>query len=513
MGTHNRRTEREPSPQREALVTAAPVIHWFRCDLRLADNPALTAASDVGRPVIPVYVHDTTGIASRPTGGAGRWWLHHSLASLDASLRAADSRLVLRQGSPIEILIALAREVKACAIHMTRGYEPLNIKVEAELKAACADAGIELRRFSSGLLFEPEAVRTKMGEPYKVFTPFWKACLEQFPPARTLPAPAKLAAPAAWPASLPLESLEMLPIKPDWAGGLRRAAWTPGEAGAAQRLLSFLDDAAAGYSEMRDRPDRAGTSRLSPHLHFGEISPRQCWHAADFARLTKPGIAQGATSFLREIGWREFSAHLLFHWPSLPEQAFRPDFAAFPWKPDSPERTQQLRAWQLGRTGYPIVDAGMRQLWETGWMHNRVRMIVASFLCKHLLIHWREGESWFWDTLVDADLASNAASWQWVAGSGADAAPYFRIFNPILQGVKFDPDGAYVHRFVPELALLPAPHVHAPWDAPRAILSAAGVTLGQTYPHPIVEHALAREKALAAYAAMKTDSLAAQAAN
>jgi deoxyribodipyrimidine photo-lyase len=298
-------------------------------------------------------------------------------------------------------------------------------------------------------------------------------------------------------ASDPLSSWRLLPTKPDWAGGLR-ATWQPGEKGARERLAAFLDGAIGDYAVMRDRPDRAGTSRLSPHLHFGEITPSQCWHAA-LAHAEAHGRTVGHETFLRELAWREFSYHLLFHSPDLPDAPFRKEFVAFPWVAD----TNHLTAWQRGKTGYPIVDAGMRELWTTGWMHNRVRMIAASFLIKDLMIPWQAGEAWFWDTLVDADLASNAASWQWVAGSGADAAPFFRIFNPVTQGEKFDPDGDYVRRWVPELARLPAPDIHAPGEASRAVLSAAGVTLGKTYPLPIVDHAAARARALAGYDLVK----------
>ncbi len=304
--------------------------------------------------------------------------------------------------------------------------------------------------------------------------------------------------PSAWPGSEPLDDWSLLPSKPDWAGGLRER-WHPGEAGAKDRLTSFLDEAMADYSDQRNRPDKPGTSRLSPHLHFGEISPQQCWHAVEDRLAGDEHGARGGRSFLRELVWRDFSYHLLFHWPALPSKAFRPEFENFPWNSDN----EALKAWQQGKTGYPIVDAGMRELWETGWMHNRVRMITASFLIKHLLLPWQDGEAWFWDTLVDADLANNAASWQWVAGSGADAAPYFRIFNPILQGKKFDPEGDYVRRYVPELAKLGVDHLHTPWEAPDHVLKAAGIVLGETYPCPIVQHADARKRALDAYQAIK----------
>ena len=310
--------------------------------------------------------------------------------------------------------------------------------------------GATFRRFAGGLLFEPEVPRTKSGDPFRVFTPFYKACLTLDAPKPPLPRPeSSLSAPADWPGSEGLEDWGLLPTEPDWAGGMREA-WEPGEAGAKARLLWFLDEAMGGYSDQRNRPDRPGTSGLSPHLHFGEVSPHQCWQAVENRLAEDDRGARGGRSFLRELVWREFSYHLLSHWPHLPERAFRPEFMAFPWDEDE----AALKAWQQGRTGYPIVDAGMRELWQTGWMHNRVRMITASFLIKDLMIPWQVGENWFWDTLVDADLANNAASWQWVAGSGADAAPYFRVFNPTLQGKKFDPNGDYVRRYVPELSLI-----------------------------------------------------------
>ena len=478
------------------------VIHWFRRDLRLADNAALHAAAQTGAQVVPVYVLDDDAPGTIAPGAASRWWLHGSLDALGTDLRAIGARLILRRGDPVACLMALVAETGAAAIHFSRGYEPREREREVELKAACARAGIALRRFGGGALFEPEVIGTRTGEPYRVFTPFWRSCLEAGPLGSPLPAASSLAVPSRWPASERLADWRLLPAKPEWAGGLR-SAWQPGEAGAVARLTTFLDAPVATYAGDRDRPDRAGTSRLSPHLHFGEISPRQCWHAARTMAAAEPGTERGIASFLREIGWREFSIHLLFHWPAIIDRPFREDFTQFPWSEDATANARHLAAWQRGRTGYPIVDAGMRELWQTGWMHNRVRMIVASFLAKHLLIPWQSGARWFLDTLVDADLASNQTSWQWVAGSGADAAPYFRVFNPILQGAKFDPDGAYVKRFIPEIARLPAAHIHAPWEAPRDVLAAAGVVLGKTYPSPIVDHPAGRARALAAYSALK----------
>ncbi len=477
---------------------SAGSIHWFRRDLRLSDNPAFSAAASSGLPVIPVFILDPEAEA---IGGASRWWLHGSLESLDRSLRDRGSRLILRRGRTCDVLLQLAKETGAHVIHFTRGYEPTERRQEDELVAACKKAGLSARRFSGTALFEPEGIRTQSGAPFRVFTPFWKACLAALQPGPVLPSPTRLIRSAVDVGSEELQDWSLLPTTTDWAGGLR-TAWQPGEAGAMARLEAFLDASVATYHADRDRPDLPGTSRLSPHLHFGEISPRQCWHAARAAMTADPANERGAASFLRELGWREFSIHLLFHWPHIVDRPFRDDFAAFPWTEDEAQASCDLKAWQRGRTGYPIVDAGMRELWQTGWMHNRVRMIVASFLCKHLLIPWQDGARWFLDTLVDADLASNQTSWQWVAGSGADAAPYFRIFNPILQGQKFDPEGDYVRRYVPELAALPTAHIHAPWLAPKSVLAEAGVALGKSYPLPIVDHAAARGRALAAYEAI-----------
>jgi len=475
-------------------MPSAPTIVWLRQDLRLVDNPALTAATAEGRPVVPVYILDDAGEGAWPPGGATKWWLHHSLASLARDLAARGSRLVLRRGPAGAALEALVAETGAASVFWNRRYEPAAIARDTAIKKALEKRGLAAKSFNAGLLFEPWTIRNKAGEPYRVFTQFWKTCLAGDEPPLPVPAPAALAAAAAWPKSDALENWNLLPTKPDWAGGLREN-WTPGEAGANARLDRFLDRAVATYKEDRNRPDLEGTSRLSPHLHFGEIGPRQCFHAA----RARAGRSKGADHFLSELGWREFSHHLLYQRPDLPETALRADFRDFPWADDA----AKLAAWQRGRTGYPIVDAGMRELWHTGWMHNRVRMIVASFLVKHLLLPWQRGEAWFWDTLVDADLANNAASWQWVAGCGADAAPYFRIFNPILQGAKFDPDGAYTRCWVPELAKLPTEHLFAPWEAPPSVLRTAGVDLGTTYPKPLVDHGEARARALAAFQSLR----------
>lgn len=469
-----------------------PVLLWFRRDLRLADNPALAQAVEDGKPIIPVYILDDETPGRWRLGGASRWWLANSLRTLDGDLRQRGSRLILRSGETASALLRLAKETKADAVYFARGYEPYIARLEGALASTLASRDVGCRRFSGQLLNEPEALRNKTGEPFKVFTPFYKACLAMEPPSPPLATPRSIPAPASWPESEELEKWSLEPLKPDWAGGMRQT-WTPGEAGARARLQAFIDIAVHGYGEARNTPGNEGTSRLSPYLAFGELSPRQCWHSIQ-AAADGPAM-NGAQSYIRELYWREFSYHLLFHWPALPEQPFRPAFEQFPWRGNR----KGLKAWQKGLTGYPIVDAGMRQLWTSGWMHNRVRMITASLLTKHLLISWQDGAAWFWDTLVDADLANNSASWQWVAGSGADAAPYFRVFNPMLQGKKFDPEGDYVRRWVPELAALPNEHIHAPWEAPEPVLTKAGIILGQTYPKPIVDHAEGRRRALEAY--------------
>ncbi len=402
--------------------------------------------------------------------------------------------LILRRGPADRVLANVISEVNAVAVHFTRDYTPWSDSLERRVKAMADEAGAACHRHGGYLLNEPETVRTGAGGPFKVYTPFARACLARGDPNP----PPQVAEFTTWIGPVHSDRLEdwkLSPSSPDWASGFGQR-WEPGEAGARKRLASFIADGLHDYANGRDRPDSDVTSRLSPHLHFGEISPAQCWHAVRTSQAGAAGKRDAAAEkFLLELLWREFSYHLLHAFPELPSHAWRPTFRNFPWADD----TVGLRAWQRGLTGYPIVDAGLRQLWSTGTMHNRVRMIAASFLVKHLLIPWQEGERWFWDTLVDADLASNAASWQWVAGSGADASPWFRIFNPVLQGEKFDGEGRYVRRWVPELAMLPDKYIHRPWTAPPDILSASGVELGTTYPHPVVEHGAARRRALAAF--------------
>jgi len=474
-------------------------IVWLRQDLRLRDNPALSAARQRGGPVLPVYIWDEAGEGAWRPGAATRWWLHHSLQRLDVSLRAVGSRLVLAAGPADEILSTLLKKTGATAVYWNRRYEPAAIDRDIALQAMLTAAGVEVKIFNASLLFEPTAVRNKSGRPFQVFTPFWRHCQTLAVDAPVGWPAGKLPGPARWPESVELADLNLLP-RLNWTDGLA-ATWQPGEAAALLRLKQFTRHTLDRYADERNRPDIAGTSALSPHLHFGEISPRQIWAAV--RELSRAGgvfpASRGGQVFLTEVGWREFAYHLLYHFPRTPDRPLRAEFSAFPWR----KSAAQLRKWQQGLTGYPIVDAGMRQLWRTGWMHNRVRMIVASFLVKHLRISWREGAAWFWDTLVDADLASNTLGWQWTAGCGADAAPYFRIFNPVLQGEKFDATGAYVRRWVPELGRLSAEYIHKPWAAPATVLAAAGVTLGREYPQPMVVHGEARVAALTAWQEMR----------
>jgi deoxyribodipyrimidine photo-lyase len=479
-----------------ASQSALPCIVWFRDDLRLADHPALQAACQTGAPVICLYVFDDREHppSARPLGGAARWWLAQSLRALQRSLNAVGSVLLLRSGPAAKIIAELARETGADAVFWNEIAQAPHQDIADQVGTELKRLGVASQGFRGDLLAAPADIRNKEGRGLRVFTPFWKRVRALGDPPKPLPAP-KALRPGPALASDTLESWRLEPSHPDWAGGLREN-WTPGEVSGQERLNQFLRTGVAGYAIARDQPGRNDTSGLSPHLRFGEISPRQVWHAARFAAAERPALSGDIDKFLSELGWREFCRHLLFDTPDLAERNLQPAFDAFPWRRDN----KALRAWQRGRTGYPLVDAGMRELWHTGVMHNRVRMVAASFLVKHLLIDWREGERWFWDTLVDADPGSNPANWQWVAGSGADAAPYFRVFNPILQGEKFDPDGEYVRRWVPELAQLPANLIHQPWSAAPLELASAGVALGKTYPEPIIDHRKGRERALAAYA-------------
>jgi len=472
---------------------------WFRQDLRLADNPALAAALESAAPIVPIYIHAPDEEERWAPGGASRWWLHNSLAALGADLQNRRSRLILRASrDSLDTLLALARACGASRVVWNRRYEPAIIARDQKIKSALRNEGLETDSYNSALLQEPWNVKSKNGSPFQVFTPFWRHCRSLQDPPIPSPAPAHIPSPKTWPDSASLESLELQP-RIDWAAGLR-AAWIPGAGGAHALLERFLEEAFDEYRGLRDQPGAPGTSRLSPHLHFGEIGPREIWHATrQFSLRRGQHTTWRDSQFLAEVGWREFAYHLLYHFPHTPEQPLRANYARFPWKSDAPA----VKAWMAGRSGFPIVDAGMRELWHTGWMHNRVRMITASFLIKDLLIDWKEGARWFWDTLVDADLASNTLGWQWVAGSGADAAPFFRIFNPTTQGTKFDPDGTYVRRWVPELASLGNEWIHRPWEAPETALSAAGIALGEQYPRPMVDHDMARKAALRALSAVK----------
>jgi len=466
-----------------------PAILWFRGDLRLQDHAALIAAMEGGRPVVPVYVLDDDTPGHWRLGGASRWWLHHSLASLGADLARRGAPLVLRRGPAAQVLAALAHEAGATEVHAGHQHEPWARRATDEARTALEAGGAALHLHRTQTLFDLDGIRTKTGGIYGVYTPFANQLRTRGSPGAPTPAPERIPAGPAVPSDA-LASWDLLPTKPDWSGGFN--VWQVGENAGHARLRAFLDRAVHGYDTGRNLPGQEGTSGLSAHLHWGELGPRQVWHTAEQAAK---GTGKGLDTFLGEILWREFSAYLLFHKPTLPEAPMRPAFAARPFRDDP----RELRAWQRGHTGIPIVDAGMRQLWQTGWMHNRVRMIAASFLVKQLLMDWRAGEDHFWDTLVDADLASNAASWQWIAGSGIDSQPFFRVFNPVSQGERFDPEGAYVRKWVPELANLPAKHLHAPWEAPAAVLAGAGVVLGKTYPKPLVDLAEARGRALDTY--------------
>lgn len=457
-------------------------IVWFRQDLRLSDNPALFRACEDGHSIVPVYILDDDNADSWAMGGASRWWLHHSLKSLNNDL---SGKLMIRRGDAKSILPQLVRETGAEAVYWNRCYEPWRIERDKDIKADLKNQDIDVNTYNGSLLFEPWTTLKSDDTPYRVFTPFYKNCLSKGDPAEPLLPPASISFTKTKGCDTTLDDLALLPdIR--WDKKMEEH-WNIGEKGAHAVLERFFDEALHRYKEGRDRPDRNHTSRLSPHLHFGEISPRQIWYMT--------GDRSGGEAFLRQLVWREFSYSLLYYFPTFPQKPYQDKFKAFPWYDDQ----DHLHRWQRGQTGYPIVDAGMRELWETGYMHNRVRMIAASFLIKHLMIPWQEGEKWFWDTLVDADLANNSVSWQWVAGSGVDASPYFRIFNPITQGQKFDPDGDYVRHWIPELKGLPTKYLHAPWEASDDTLKKADITLGKEYPAPIVNHKQARERALEAF--------------
>ncbi|MCY0904285.1 cryptochrome/photolyase family protein [Arthrobacter sp. H14-L1] len=467
----------------------ATSVVWLRDDLRLADNPALSAAAQRGGKIVVLYVLDEQSEGIRPLGSASKWWLHHSLESLAAQLAAVGGTLILRRGCARDAVLDVTAEAEADAVFWNRRYGLAERRVDAALKEELADINIEAASFQANLLFEPWTIRTGAGGPYKVFTPFWRACSNAEEPRGPLSAPESLRSPNV--VSEPLANWKLLPTAPDWSPGLS-SEWTPGEIGAHQRLADFGDRQARDYATDRDFPAIEATSRLSPHLRFGEISPFQIRHAL---RGLPAAAHKDLQVFRSELGWREFCWHLLYFNPDLATANYRPEFDQFAWaSPTAPDASAELAAWRSGRTGYPLVDAGMRQLWQTGWMHNRIRMVTASFLVKNLLLDWRIGEQWFWDTLVDADAANNPANWQWVAGSGADASPYFRIFNPVTQSRKFDPDGLYLRRYVPELASFGARSVHEPWKTPD---------IAGDYPAPLVELGPSRQRALDTYAALK----------
>ncbi|WP_296252079.1 deoxyribodipyrimidine photo-lyase [uncultured Stenotrophomonas sp.] len=461
-------------------------IVWFRRDLRLRDNPALQAAIEAGHEIVPVYIHAPQEEGAWAPGAASDAWLHHSLQQLDAQLRAIGSALLLRSGDSMAQLQALIAESGAVAVYWNRKYEPATQPRDAAIKRGLREQGLQVESHNGYLLFEPWELATLQGGPYKVFTPYWRNALTRWRLPELSEAPRTLS-----PVKQSGLSLQALGLKPrlDWDAGFWEH-WQPGEAGAQEALEVFADGALNGYREQRDLPDRTGTSLLSPHLHFGEIAPWRIAHALEGMRSA--GRDADIDGYIRQLGWREFSWHLLHHFPQTSDTNLNPRFERFAWEPAQPE---MLAAWQRGRTGIPIVDAGMRELWVTGYMHNRVRMLVGSFLCKHMRMHWKEGARWFWDTLVDADLGNNSMGWQWIAGTGADAAPYFRVFNPVTQAQKFDPNARYISRWVPELAALPLKARFAPWQFPQLLAE-----LAPSYPtQPLVDLAKGRDEALAAY--------------
>jgi deoxyribodipyrimidine photo-lyase len=481
-------------------VSKAAIV-WFRRDLRLADNPALDAALEQHQRVIPVYIHAGNEGQDWRDGAASNWWLYHSLNALAESLRELGSRLILADSSnSLETLLQLASQAGADHVYWNRLYEPHHIERDKAIKKALREQSIEVSSFNSTLIHEPWEIAKNDGGPFRVFTPFWKACVSAGLSGSQCEAPERMPAVNNRIKSVKLAELELLP-KIRWDKAFSDH-WNPGEAGAHQSLDEFLEHAVGYYQDDRNRPDIIGTSRLSPHLHFGEISPQQIIESTTHLVNTnsEKGIVTNTESFVREIGWREFAYHLLYHFPYTVDRPLYERFDAFPWEKNY---SRNLHAWQQGQTGIPIVDAGMRELWHTGWMHNRVRMIVASFLTKNLLIPWQEGARWFWDTLVDADLASNTLGWQWTAGCGADAAPYFRIFNPVTQAEKFDPDGHYIREWLPEIAALPGKYISQPWSAPDNVLDEHGISLGKDYPEPIVDLKATRERALERYKTIK----------
>ena len=479
-------------------------IVWFRQDLRITDNPALNAALAQHQRIIPLFIHAPGDANTWEHGAASRWWLHHSLKSLNSTLRQLGSRLVIRTGdSSLDAIQALITEAKAGHVYWNRLYEPQHIERDKIIKQTLKNKGIEVNSFNSALLHEPWDIEKNDGGPFRVFTPFWKACVKSGLATGDESTPDHLPAVSSRIKSVKLDALELLP-KIRWDRSFADY-WQPGESGARRCLDEFLDQALVNYPDDRNRPDIIGTSMLSAHLHFGEISPQQIVagtsHAASINN--QPGVVTGSETFIREIGWREFAYHLLYHFPQTVDRPLNQRFDKFSW---DRKYSRNLHAWQQGQTGIPLVDAGMRQLWQTGWMHNRVRMIVASLLTKNMLIPWQEGSKWFWDTLVDADLANNTLGWQWTAGCGADAAPYFRIFNPVTQAEKFDPAGSYIRQWIPEIAALPNKYLAQPWSAPATLLAEHRITLGKDYPRPVVDLKASRQRALERYQTIKKPS-------
>jgi deoxyribodipyrimidine photo-lyase len=477
------------------------IIVWFRKDLRLHDQPALWEAAREGT-IIPVFIWAKEEEREYRSSEAALWWLHHSLRSLQQSLSSHGLSLVIRSGPSLDTLINIIEETTADAVFFNHRYEPSIMKRERDIINALQTLGVEVRTFHSHLLFSPDRLLNQKGEPYKVFTPFWKRCIQEAVP-RPLPVPKTMHGDQGTTATMTVEQLELLsPLR--WHAKFQ-SYWEPGETGAIARWNTFVKNGLSRYEEGRDFPFQEAVSRLSPHLAWGDISARALWHAAKRRLVQEVEHGEGTIAskpieaFLRQLIWREFGYHQLIHFPTIVDAPIREPFQSFPWQED----VEHWERWKKGLTGYPLIDAGMRELWETGWMHNRVRMVVASFLVKHLLIDWRKGAKWFQQTLVDFDVANNAMGWQWSTGCGLDAAPYFRIFNPVAQSEKFDENGDYIRRWVPELANLPAPYIHRPWEAPEHVLRAAGVELGRTYPLPIIDHRFARERALQAYEMMK----------
>jgi deoxyribodipyrimidine photo-lyase len=473
-----------------------PAIVWFRNDLRLLDNPAFTAAVAKGYSILPLFIWAPDEENGWPPGGASKWWLHHSLKALSKMLGELGLPLIIRVGKSLDVLEGLVKDVRAQAVFWNRRYEPWAIKRDAQIKTQLTNDGCLVQSFNGSLLVEPWNILNSQGKPFQVFTAFWKSLQKQYVHTPPLPIPSSFSPIKASIRSVSLDHLHLLP-EVNWYGQIE-ALWTPGEVQAGNLLDDFIENHVTSYQVQRDFPGINGVSHLSPYLHFGEISAKTIWHKV---KEVHSQHEEEVGPYIRQLGWREFANYLLYHFPQTVDKPLRTEFSRFPWW----ENQEALKAWHKGKTGFPIVDAGMRELWSTGWMHNRVRMIVGSFLVKDLLVSWQYGARWFWDTLLDADMANNTLGWQWISGCGADAAPYFRIFNPVTQGQKFDADGVYVRRWIPELASLPNEYLHCPWEAPEQVLRSSGVQLGTTYPNPIVDHSEARNRALLAFREVRSD--------